>query len=130
MVEYRNGTTHCKIFTKIKTKKECCNYRWTKPYTRLQGFVDLNLKINYQEFVHYLKEKYAVKTAYCFLGYNKKQNKTLMQELKKAKIEPLLNKHNYGNADANIAFTTTKMLYEGNFDKIIFISGDGDFILW
>ena len=51
-----------------------------------------------------------------------------MRELKKAKIEPLLNKHNYGNADANIAFTTTKMVYESNFDKIVFISGDGDFI--
>ena len=94
----------------------------------IQGFVDLNLKIDYQKFAHYLKEKYAVKTAYCFLGYSKKQNKTLMQELKKAKIEPVLNKHNYGNADANIAFTTTKMLYESSVDKIIFISGDGDFI--
>lgn len=112
----------------LQKKSEQKNVAIIDGQNLVQGFADLYLEINYQKLVHYLRKKYSVKTLYWFLGYNKKQNKTLLQELKKAKIEPVFNKHNYGNADAHIAFTTTVMVYESNFDKIVFVSGDGDFI--
>lgn len=91
--------------------------------------------IDLVRFRIYLKQKYKVKEAYYFLGYTQDKNKNLYENIQKAGFILVFKQHNSamlgekkGNVDSDIIFQVMKRLYlRENFDKIILVSGDGDY---
>lgn len=83
----------------------------------------------------YLERKYSVSEIYYFLGYTQDQNEDLYEEIQKSGMILKFREHNSvmlgkkkGNVDSDIIFNVMKKLYKKeSFDKIILISGDGDY---
>lgn len=83
----------------------------------------------------YLKQKYNTHEIYYFLGYVRDQNEDLYDSIQQAGMILKFREHNSamlgkkkGNVDSDIIFTIMKKLYKGEeFDKVILISGDGDY---
>jgi uncharacterized LabA/DUF88 family protein len=94
-------------------------------------------KINLARFRVYLERKYKVKDAYYFLGYVQETNQDLYEEIQKAGFVLVFREHNpamlgkkKGNVDSDIIFHIMKKMYKKeNFNKIILVSGDGDYKL-
>ena len=93
-------------------------------------------KINLAKFRIYLKDNYNISEAYYFLGFLRNKNSDLYNELQKAGFivqfkehTELLMSKKKGNVDADIIFQAMeKLLDHGEeFNKIVIISGDGDF---
>jgi len=91
--------------------------------------------VDFFRFYKYLKEKYKVATAYYYIGYLINENKSLYQKIKAAGFILIFRKHQIkmigkkkGNVDTEIIFDVMKKLYKKEiFNKIILVSGDGDF---
>jgi len=91
--------------------------------------------IDLKKFRKYLFKKYFVKKAYYFLGYENGLYKKLYKEVEESGFILEFRQHNVamlgkkkGNVDSDIIFSIMKKLYKKeNFDKIILISGDGDY---
>ncbi len=83
----------------------------------------------------YLKEKYDITTAYYFLGYSTEKERGLYANLENAGFTLIFKEHNpvmigrkKGNVDTDIVFEVLKKLIdEPDFNKIILVSGDGDY---
>jgi len=83
----------------------------------------------------YLKDKYKVVEAYYFIGYLQEENDELYKEIQKAGFIVVFKEHNQytltkkkGNVDTDIVFEIMKNLLENKtFDKIVLVSGDGDY---
>jgi uncharacterized LabA/DUF88 family protein len=93
-------------------------------------------KIDLKKFRIFLKDKYKVKTAYYFLGYIQECNQDLYNSIQEAGFVLSFRKHNSamlgkkkGNVDTDIVFLAMKKVYKkDNFDKIVLVSGDGDYL--
>ncbi len=91
--------------------------------------------VDLSKFHTYLKDKFNVKEAYYFMGYLQEENNDLYINLQKAGFIVLFKEHNQyaltkkkGNVDTDIVFEIMKNLVESkNFDKVILVSGDGDY---
>ena len=91
--------------------------------------------IDHYKFRIYLKDKYHVTEAYYFLGYTIYEERELYKNLQKAGFIVIFKKHNLnlltqkkGNVDSDIIFETMKNLIDNkDFDKILLVSGDGDY---
>ncbi|PIR68468.1 hypothetical protein COU49_00820 [Candidatus Nomurabacteria bacterium CG10_big_fil_rev_8_21_14_0_10_35_16] len=91
--------------------------------------VDLN------KFRVYLNKKYGVEKAYYFLGCVREEFQDLYDEIQEAGFILKFREHNTimlgkkkGNVDSDIIFNIMKKLYQKeDFDKIILVSGDGDY---
>jgi uncharacterized LabA/DUF88 family protein len=94
-------------------------------------------KVDLARFRIYLKEKYKVSKAYYFLGYVQEKNQDLYEEIQHAGFVLIFREHNpamlgkkKGNVDSDIVFHIMKRLYKKeNFDKVVLVSGDGDYKL-
>lgn len=94
-------------------------------------------EIDLFRFSIYLNQKYNVDKSYYFLGYIQESNQKLYEEIKEAGFNLIFREHNpnmlgkkKGNVDSDIIFYVMKMLYKKeNFNKIIIVSGDGDYKL-
>lgn len=94
-------------------------------------------KINLKRFRIYLEQKYNVVNAYYFLGYVQEANQELYEGIQKAGFVLIFREHNTamigkkkGNVDSDIIFQIMKKMYKKeDFDKIILVSGDGDYKL-
>lgn len=94
-----------------------------------------NWSVDLQKLRIYLLDKYNVREAYYFLGYLREINNELYKEIQKAGFIVLFKAHNEyavtkkkGNVDADIVFEVMKNLLENkSFDKVILVSGDGDY---
>lgn len=83
----------------------------------------------------YLQDRYGIKEAYYFIGYLQEENNELYKEIQKAGFIVIFKDHNEyaiskkkGNVDTDIVFEIMKNLIENtNFDKIVLVSGDGDY---
>jgi len=83
----------------------------------------------------YLEQKYKACEVYYFLGYALDSNQDLYESIQKSGMILKFRKHNSamlgkkkGNVDSDIIFTIMKKLYKReSFDKVILISGDGDY---
>ena len=83
----------------------------------------------------YLQDKYNTKEAYYFIGYLQEENNELYKEIQKAGFIIIFKEHNEyaitkkkGNVDTDIVFEIMKNLVENtDFNKIILVSGDGDY---
>ncbi len=91
---------------------------------------------NYLKLRTYLAEKYNVVEAHYFLGFISNQEQDLYTNLQKAGFILDFREHSSalrgkkkGNVDCDIVFSIMKKLVEKEeFDKIIIVSGDGDYV--
>lgn len=94
-----------------------------------------NWSVNLKKLRIYLKDNYDISEAYYFLGYLQEENNELYKEIQKAGFIVLFKEHNQyavtkkkGNVDADIVFEIMKnMIDNKNFEKIVLVSGDGDY---
>lgn len=94
-------------------------------------------KINLTKFRIYLEKKYSVSQAYYFLGFVQEEHQELYEEIQKAGFILLFREHNpamlgkkKGNVDSDIIFHVMKKLYlKEDFNKVLLVSGDGDYKL-
>jgi len=92
-------------------------------------------KVDLVKFRLYLSKKYQVDKAYYFLGYVNEVNDDLYEGIQNAGFILKFRQHNTamlgkkkGNVDSDIIFSIMKKLYKKDgFDKIILVSGDGDY---
>jgi len=91
--------------------------------------------IDLARFRIYLKQKYKVGKAYYFLGFTQEEYQDLYDEIQEAGFILQFREHNpamlgkkKGNVDTDIVFAVMKKLYRKEiFDKIVLVSGDGDY---
>ena len=94
-------------------------------------------KIDLARFRIYLEQKYNVVKAYYFLGYVQETNQEMYEEIQNAGFVLIFREHNpamigkkKGNVDSDIIFHIMKKIYKKeDFEKIILVSGDGDYKL-
>ena len=92
-------------------------------------------KVNLKKFRIFLKDKYHIQTAYYFLGCVDERYQELYTSIQEAGFVLIFREHNAamigkkkGNVDSDIVFSIMKKLYKKEiFDKIVLISGDGDY---
>jgi len=92
-------------------------------------------KIDLAHFRVYLRDKYAVEEAYYFMGAFDSQYQDLYNSIQKFGYIITFREHaesfvskKKGNVDTDIVFTIMKKLIEKEkFDKVILVSGDGDY---
>lgn len=92
-------------------------------------------KIDLMRLRIYLEQKYNVTKSYYFLGYIQENYQELYEEIQKAGFILIFKEHSSamiglkkGNVDSDIIFSIMKRLYKKeDFDKIILVSGDGDY---
>lgn len=90
-------------------------------------------KLDFKKFRKYLSDKFRVKKAFLFIGYIK-QNQRLYNQLRSYGYELIFKptvKDNQGkpkgNVDAELIVWAMRFVYEKTCDKVIIVSGDGDF---
>jgi len=96
---------------------------------------DESWEVDLSKLKFYLERKYNVGEIYYFLGYVQNENEELYDEIQKAGLILKFREHNSamlgkkkGNVDSDIIFTVMKKLYKKDeFDKIVLVSGDGDY---
>ncbi len=110
-----------------------------KKNIRDMGLIDCTCgmawEINLAKLRIYLKENYNVSEAYYFLGNLQDKNADIYNRIQKAGFILIFKEHNdklkskkKGNVDADIVFEAMKNLIDNeSFNKIILISGDGDY---
>lgn len=94
-------------------------------------------RIDLKRFRTYLKDKYSVETAYYFLGIVHEEYQALYEEIQRAGFVLIFREHSStmvgqkkGNVDSDIIFHAMKRLYlREKFDRIVLVSGDGDYKL-
>jgi uncharacterized LabA/DUF88 family protein len=96
---------------------------------------DTPWEIDLFKFRRYLSEKYSVDKAYYYIGYVQNKNQNLYNLIQEAGFILQFRQHNSamkgkkkGNVDSDIIFDVMKKIYKLEaFDKILLISGDGDY---
>ena len=96
---------------------------------------DNSWEIDLARFRIYLEKKYKVETAYYFLGWVKEKNEELYEKIQQSGFILVFKQHNSamagkkkGNVDSDIIFQIMKKLYkQETFNKILLVSGDGDY---
>ena len=91
--------------------------------------------VDYHKLKIYLKDKYLVSKVFYFWGYHKKENQKIYEKLKQLGYIQIFKEHNVdqisqkkGNIDSNLVFEIMKKIISKEcFDKIVLISGDGDY---
>ena len=97
------------------------------------GVLSLGKNLDYYKFYRWLKEKYKITKAIIFIGKTT-QNSEIYKYLEKSGFS-LIYKKTYktkvdkikGNCDAELILKSIEDAYEKNLQKVILISGDGDF---
>jgi uncharacterized LabA/DUF88 family protein len=92
--------------------------------------------VDLYRFRVYLREKYKVEKAYYFIGAVDDDRDKLYRTIQEAGFILMFREHNStmkgkkkGNVDTDIVFTVMEKIAEKEaFDKIILVSGDGDYI--
>lgn len=94
-------------------------------------------KLNYRRFRHYLREKYGVSQAFIFIGFVPTNN-SLYTALQRAGFTLVFktvalytdddgNEVPKGNVDTDLVLHAAAIEFD-NYDKAVFVSGDGDFL--
>jgi len=94
-------------------------------------------RVDLSRFRIYLEEKYDVEKAYYYLGYvqDGEHREELYDEIQTAGFILVFREHNSamlgkkkGNVDSDVIFSVMKRMYKKeDFEKIILVSGDGDY---
>lgn len=115
--------------------KKDCNIAFIDGQNLHLGTTQNNWKVDLNKFRIYLKDKYHITEAYYFLGYVSESEQDLYNNLQKSGFIVLFKEHNpalkgtkKGNVDTDLVFEIMKNLIDNkNFDKIVLVSGDGDY---
>ena len=98
------------------------------------GTAESGWKVDHVRLRVYLRDKYSVDEAYYFLGYISEDQQELYNNLQKSGFIVVFKEHNEslmgkkkGNVDTDIVFEMMKSLIEDDFDKVVLVSGDGDY---
>lgn len=99
------------------------------------GVMEEGWKIDHTKFRKYLTHKYHVTEAYYFLGYVSEELQNLYNSLQKAGFIVIFKDHSSsmkgekkGNVDTDIVFEIMKKVADNEvFNKIVLVSGDGDY---
>jgi uncharacterized LabA/DUF88 family protein len=91
--------------------------------------------VDLKRFRVYLREKYKVDKAYYFIGYHIDAYDDLYNFLQESGYIVVFRKHSEimatlkkGNVDTDIVFTIMRKIADSEtFDKVILVSGDGDY---
>jgi len=112
-------------------KKKENNYAFIDGQNLYLGIKSLGWELDYKRFAIYLKEKYAVKKAYLFLGYIKEQE-SLYQYLRSCGFEIVFkeiakdaNGKPKGNVDVDLTLHT--ILKVSEYEQAVLVTSDGDF---
>lgn len=100
------------------------------------GTKDAGWAVDYKKLRVYLEDKYDVVEAHYFLGFVSDEEQDLYIALQKAGFILDFREHSSalkgkkkGNVDCDIVFSIMKKIVEGEeFDKVVLVSGDGDYI--
>ncbi|MDD2516248.1 MAG: NYN domain-containing protein [Candidatus Gracilibacteria bacterium] len=100
------------------------------------GISSENWKIDFPKFRVYLRDKYKIDEAYYFLGFLSDDEQKLYTKIQKAGFILVFREHSSllrgkkkGNVDVDIVFEIMKRIIdEKDFEKIVLVSGDGDYI--
>ena len=92
-------------------------------------------KVDLQRFRVYLREKYNIEEAYYFIGAYDPKYRDLYNSIQKHGYIVIFREHaeslvskKKGNVDTDIVFTIMRKLVDSEtFDKILLVSGDGDY---
>jgi uncharacterized LabA/DUF88 family protein len=94
-------------------------------------------RLDYRKFRSYLREKYNVRKAYIFIGFIPTNNKlysylqeagyTIVFKTIATYLDESGDLQTKGNVDTDIVLYAAAVL-EGEYEKAIFVSGDGDFL--
>ena len=94
-------------------------------------------RIDLARFRVYLQKKYGVEKAYYYLGYvqDDENAQRVYEEIQSSGFILVFKQHSAamlgkkkGNVDSDIIFSAMKRLYKKEeFDKIVLVSGDGDY---
>lgn len=113
------------------------NYAFIDGQNLHLGIKECGWSIDHTKFRNYLLKKYNVSEAYYFLGFVSEKEQDLYDKLQKAGFILFFREHTSilkgrkkGNVDSDIVFSIMrKMVDEKNdFNKILIVSGDGDYI--
>ncbi len=111
--------------------KQAGNYAFIDGQNLNMGIAELGWKLDWKRFRVYLREKYAIGTAYLFIGLIE-ENQALYTALQKAGyilvFKELLKRKDglvKGNCDAELVLQA--MIDYGAYEKAVIVSGDGDF---
>ncbi len=112
-------------------QKALKNYAFIDSQNLNLGIRELGWKLDFERFRIYLKEKYAVKRAYLFLGYLP-ENQDLYNSLQEygyvLVFKPILKAKDgevKGNVDADLVLQA--MIDYKEYDNAIIVTSDGDF---
>lgn len=107
------------------------NYAFIDSQNLNMGIQQLGWQLDFKKFRIYLKEKFAVKKAYLFIGYMV-ENQNLYRSLQEYGyvliFKPILKTKEgkiKGNCDADLVLQA--MIDFKNFDQAIIVTSDGDF---
>lgn len=92
-------------------------------------------KINLARFRIYLNKKYNVEKAFYFLGFLDESQQSLYENIQSAGFILVFREHTSlmlgkkkGNVDSDLIFNVMKKLYyKEDFNKVVLVSGDGDY---
>ncbi len=92
-------------------------------------------KVDLRRFRVYLERKYSVDKAYYFIGYYMEELSDMYSKIQEAGFIIVFRKHETNmksakksNVDTDIVFTAMRKVADNeDFDKIILVSGDGDY---
>jgi len=123
---------------KLETKNK--NYAFVDGQNLYMGTAKREVapwKVDLMRFRIYLKQKYNTDKAYYFLGFIQEKNQELYEEIQNAGFILIFREHSpkmigkkKGNVDSDIIFHVMKKLYQKeDFEKIVLVSGDGDYKL-
>lgn len=113
------------------------NYAFIDGQNLYLGTRECGFSIDHKKFRTYLRAKYNVEEAYYFLGFVSDEQQELYSHLQKAGFILVFREHSSvmagkkkGNVDTDIVFEVMKNLHEnaGEFDNIVLVSGDGDYV--
>ena len=92
-------------------------------------------KVDLARFRIYLEQKYEVSKAFYFLGYLDESQQKLYENIQSAGFILIFREHTSlmlgkkkGNVDSDlILYVMKKLYYQEGFNKVILVSGDGDY---
>lgn len=94
-----------------------------------------NWKIDFKKFRVYLRDKFQVEEAYYFIWFISEEEQDLYSKLQKAWFIVVFREHSSElkwkkkwNVDVDIVFEIMKRIIDKDFDKIVLVTWDGDYI--
>ena len=111
------------------------NYAFIDGQNLYLGTQEDDWAVSHPRLRQYLRSKYKVNQAFYFLGYVSEDNQDLYSSLQKAGFIVVFKEHvqkmlgkKKGNVDTDLVFEVMKaLLDEKEMDKIVLVSGDGDY---